>query len=75
MTEYVPYITQTRDRWDLISERFYGTPFEFERIITANPVVPIVAVIPAGLRLAIPIIDRAGPTLTEQLPPWKRGGQ
>jgi phage tail protein X len=71
MAEYVPYVTQEGDRWDLVSYRHYGTPYDYERIIAANPTAPIRPALPAGIRLAIPVIDRTR-TLAAPLPPWKR---
>jgi phage tail protein X len=73
MTEYVPYVTQQNDRWDSIAHRFYGDRYGYERIIAANPTVPIRPVLPAGLKLAIPLIERtAAQTIATKLPPWKR---
>lgn len=70
---YVEYITQEEDRWDSISQRAYGTPYEYERIIRENPTAPITAVLPPNVRLAIPVIARTESELTADLPPWKRG--
>jgi phage tail protein X len=70
---YVRYSTQENDRWDLISQKFYGTPYAYERIIAANPVVPIRPTLPAGLVLAIPVIETAQAAQLSGLPPWKVG--
>jgi phage tail protein X len=73
MTEYVPYITQQNDRWDSIAYRFYGDAYAYERIIAANPTAPIRPVLPAGLKLAIPLIARTeSQSIVNKLPPWKR---
>jgi phage tail protein X len=69
---YVEYITQDRDRWDLIAWNHYGDPYQFERIIKANPTVPITPELQGGIRLAIPVIDAPLLAGAEQLPPWKR---
>jgi len=68
---FVLYITQERDRWDLIAARHYGDPFGYERIIAANPTVPIVPVLPAGIRLAVPVVPRTVARGSQGLPPWK----
>lgn len=72
MADYVPYTTQQRDRWDLIAWRHYGDPYAFEAIIAANPTVPIAAVLPAGIRLAIPLRAQQPMQQAQLLPPWKR---
>ena len=67
---YLIHITRDGDRWDQIAYRYYNDPYAYERIIAANPNVPIVDVLPAGIRLAVPIIHEE---LTEEdLPPWMR---
>jgi phage tail protein X len=71
MTQYVEYVTKEGDRWDQIAQRHYGDPYGYQRIIEANPAIPIVPLLPAGLRLAIPVIPPAT-TAAAALPPWKR---
>jgi len=71
--KYVEYLTQEFDRWDLISQAHYGTPYEYERIIAANPTIPITPVLPPRRKLAIPVI--ASVKTVAGLPPWKRGEQ
>lgn len=73
MVEYVQYVTQDGDRWDLIASRMYGDPWAFEAIIVANPHVPIRPVLPGGLTLHVPVREPATAT-DDTLPPWKRGG-
>ena len=67
---YYEYITQDGDRWDMISYKFYGTPVQYEVIIAANPDIPILPVLPSGIKLYIPAIEFE--TTIESLPPWKR---
>jgi len=69
--KYVLYVTNEGDRWDQISQAHYGTPYEYERIIAANPTIPIRASLPAGLRIAVPVISRTA-SQASSLPPWKR---
>ena len=67
---FLTHITSDGERWDSLSVRYYGDPFLYERIVAANPHVPLTPVLPAGLRLSIPVIERAD--LSEGLPPWLR---
>lgn len=71
---YIPYVTRQGDRWDLLAWEFYGNAFHFGPIIAANPTVAIVPILPAGVELAIPLLDEeaAADVLDADLPPWKR---
>lgn len=71
MTEYYSYITKDSDRWDLIAYRFYKNPTMYEEIIKANPNVPIEPILPAGIKLKIPIFEE-NETIKFELPPWKK---
>lgn len=68
---YREYITRDGDTWDLIAWDHYGDPHGYERIIAANPGVPIQPRLPGGLRLLIPLLP-AAPAPAAGLPPWKR---
>jgi phage tail protein X len=68
---YVEHITRDGDRWDLLAWQYYGDPFGYERIIMANPSVPIRPFIVSGIKLRIPIIEDTS-VLSQNLPPWKR---
>jgi phage tail protein X len=70
--EVFEYITADGDRWDLLAWKFYGDATRYEAIIAANPEVPISAILPAGIRLLIPVIEDYEPTNTQDLPPWKQ---
>lgn len=84
MAQFTQYLTLQGDRWDNIAWKAYGTVGQitvpdgrklnaFEYIIEQNPQAAIHKKFPAGIRLKIPIIDRAEiVTDTELLPPWKR---
>ncbi|AOJ71038.1 MULTISPECIES: tail protein X [Burkholderia] len=67
---FLTHVTTEGERWDQLAHRYYGDPFAYERIIAANPDVPITPLLPSGLALSIPVIARA--ELSEDLPPWKR---
>ena len=68
---YLLHVTQENERWDLLAHRYYGNALEFERIIAANPRIPITPVLPSGRVLSIPVIEKAD-TLIEDLPPWMK---
>lgn len=69
----IQYMTQEGERWDTVSMRAYGTPFEVERIALANPNVPLTDRLAAGTKLDIPIKEEVllKPSMN-LLPPWKR---
>lgn len=67
---FVEHITSDGDRWDSLAWKYYGDPYAYERIIRANPAVPIIPILPAGIRLLIPVIDPPQPAETGPLPPW-----
>lgn len=67
---FLTHVTTQGERWDAIATRYYGDPFEYERIIEANPHVPLTVDLPSGLVLSIPVIERAD--VIEELPPWLR---
>lgn len=71
MTEYYSYITKDNDRWDLIANKFYKNPLNYEPIIKANPDVFITPVLKSGIKLKIPILDESE-TIKFELPPWKK---
>lgn len=71
MTEYYSYITKDSDRWDLIAYKFYKTPTMYEEIIKSNPNVPIEPILPAGIKLKIPVFEDSE-TIKFELPPWKK---
>jgi phage tail protein X len=67
---YHTYVTRDKDRWDLIAYKFYGDALRMEPIIVANPTVPIVRVLPSGLKLFVPILPEKKPEIV--LPPWRQ---
>lgn len=71
MTEYYSYITKDSDSWDLIAYKFYKNPALYEEIIKANTNVEIEAILPAGIKLKIPVIEESE-TIKFDLPPWKK---
>lgn len=72
-TAYLMHTVTDGDRWDLLAWRYYADPYAYERILAANPSVPMAAILTAGMRLRIPIVDAATLAIaSEDLPPWKR---
>jgi phage tail protein X len=72
MSQLTEYITKEGDRWDTIAYAAYGDASEIQRLIEANPTVPIDPVLPAGVRLLVPIIETVSVEIDDKLlPPWK----
>lgn len=70
--EYLEHVAVEGDRWDTLAYRYYGDPFGYQRIVAANPHVPIRPFIAAGTKLAIPLVEPAtGTAAGEEMPPWK----
>lgn len=67
----IEHVTMAGDRWDLLAWDYYGDAFGYARIVQANPHVGRGPVLPVGVVLAIPVIER--PVSAHGLPPWKRG--
>ena len=53
------HVTSEGERWDTLAWRYYGDVSEVERIITANPHMPITPVLPGGVRIFIPVVRAA----------------
>lgn len=69
----LPHVVAQGDRWDSLAWHYYGDAFGFQRIIDANPAVPICQPLGAGTVLVIPVIAREHIMINpEDLPPWKR---
>jgi hypothetical protein len=56
------------ERWDAISQKMYGTPFEVEPLIQNNPGIPIADTVSAGVQVFVPLITPA--TSTTSSTPW-----
>ena len=55
--DYLEYITQDKDRWDLIAWEMYGNPYKYGLIIEHNPQYRRFQKFPPGIKLLIPVID------------------
>ena len=66
------HITTDGERWDQLAYRYYGDASAYERIVAANPDIPMMLALPGGLELAIPVIEANSTISLEELPPWER---
>lgn len=66
------HVTREGERWDLIAWRYYRDVRQVPQLIAANPHAPNSPALPSGLRLRVPLIERA--STTAALPPWRRDG-
>lgn len=72
MASFTEHITTENERWDNIAYAAYGDAGAINSIIEANPTVPIVPLLPAGIRLQIPIVESVAVEIDETImPPWK----
>jgi hypothetical protein len=55
------------ERWDAISQKMYGTPFEVESLIQNNPGIPIADTVSAGVQIFVPLIT-ISPSVTSSTP-------
>jgi len=67
---YIEHITEEGDRWDLLAWKYYGDATRYEEIILANQDLPIIPILPAGLKVLIPVSDTPSPAVDAGLPPW-----
>ena len=66
-------VTQGQKRWDSLSYEAYGNDFDFEKIQKANPTIPLMAIIPSGTSVIIPLVESTSEAVDpNNLPPWKR---
>lgn len=75
MSDSIIHLTVDGERWDALAWRYYGSVSEAARIMEANPGVPLVPVLPGGIRLSIPVVDAAAVDETADLPPWCGGAE
>jgi nucleoid-associated protein YgaU len=68
-TQYLMHTTVEGERWDSIAAKYYGDAALFQVIANANESIPMTAVLPVGLVLMIPIIERID-AVTLEVPPW-----
>lgn len=66
------YTTRDGDRWDTISHKHYGTAFEIDRLIAANPHLSLAEQFASGLTVFVPVVKQTMRQNQERLPPWMR---
>lgn len=66
--KYIIHKTSENDRWDAISSKYYGTPFEYPTIMSANLDVQKTDILPAGIKIKVPIPEN---TINKGILPWK----
>ncbi|MFJ5239543.1 tail protein X [Pseudomonas neuropathica] len=67
---FLAHVTSEDERWDQLAWHYYGDAHRYLPIVQANMHVPITGALPAGLTLAIPLLEPV--EITEDLPPWMR---
>lgn len=74
MSAVIRYITRDGDRWDLIAHKHYGNAFEIERLIAANPHLPLAEQFASGLTVFVPVVE-SKPQSNADMPWWMQGEQ
>ena len=73
MSNFVEYVTKQGDRWDTIAFKAYGDASLVNGLIEAKPTIVISAILEAGTRVIVPILESGEIQIdSELLPPWKR---
>ncbi len=66
------YQTIQGETWSSIAWKMYGSMRGIQKLIEANPLVPIDPIIPTGTILYIPIVNNDDKVvITTNTPPWK----
>ena len=73
----IEHVTREGERWDSLAWQYYGNPFDYGRIVVANPSLDISTHLPSGVVVLIPVLPLAQAQAADQLaaadlPPWKR---
>lgn len=76
MSAYLTHYTKDGERWDTLAHRFYASVAMQSVLISANRHLfagrAVPPVLPAGVTLRVPIIERSAVVDPSLLPPWKR---
>lgn len=74
---YIEHFTKAGDRWDALAFTYYENVSLQNVLIGANrdlfPAFSVPAVLPAGLLLKIPLLEKKATVSDNLLPFWKRG--
>lgn len=69
MDSVIQHQIKQGERWDLLAWHYYGDVGEINRLIDANPHIPLCEVLPTGQVLLAPVIGVKA-TSQADLPPW-----
>lgn len=71
-SEYLLHTTSENDRWDLLAYHYYGDATLILPLLQANPSVASLALLPAGLKLVVPILEESEvtPDVVSGSVPW-----
>jgi len=75
--ETLTHVTRDGDRWDLLAADYYGSAFALGLLLEANPAHATLPTLPAGLRLAVPVVEpetaaeQSGSEAKGRLVPWR----
>ena len=64
------YTTQDGHRWDTIAHKHYGNALAINRLITANPHLPLAEQFASGLTVFVPVVRQSETQRQDLLPPW-----
>ena len=71
--KYAFYKTGHNERWDNIAYKYYKNSYDIQKLIEANPHIPINTVIPPETEITIPIEEISKlKKSTSVLPIWKQ---
>jgi hypothetical protein len=69
--EYLIHTTGPADRWDSLADLYYGDPTRYEPIARENLNLGFPAILPANVKVRIPILEEETTTDASPLPPWR----
>lgn len=71
--QYKEYIAKQGDRWDLISQANYQTPWLYDEIAKVNTAFIKVVTFEGGERLEVPLLEGlVSSQVSTSTPPWRR---
>ena len=62
------YTTQDGDRWDTIAHKHYGNALAINRLIAANPHLPLAEQFASGLTVFVPVVRQGEINRLERTP-------
>lgn len=70
MTTYIFHVAGYLERWDSIAYKYYKNTYEIQKLIDANPHIPITGIIKEGTEIKVPIDEDV--KTDSKLPIWKK---